>query len=173
MAEHSKDNCRQDISWQDVRFVQTKCFYDLCLEHGEHTTKYCPFNMKNGKASWCKICETKNHNTSDCHLNLKNRQNYQAVYQMNIVAQNNEQRNNAQNDQNNQRYEGRRYEHRFKNRRGGYGSRGWFSGNHDNRPHRPMQCFTCYKEGHPYADCPYKDRTDLKFCISCGVSDHS
>ena len=34
-------------------------------------------------------------------------------------------------------------------------------------------CFTCYKEGHRYADYPYKDRTDLKFCTSCGVWDHS
>ena len=76
--------------------------------------------MKNCKASWCAICETKNHNTSDCHLNLKNRQNYQAVYQTNAIAQNNEQQNNAQNDQNNQRYEGRRYERQFDNRCGGY-----------------------------------------------------
>ena len=64
--------------------------------------------MKNVKALWCAICETKNHNTTDCHLNLKNRHNYHAVYQTNAVAQNNEQ-NNAPNDQNNQRYEGRRY----------------------------------------------------------------
>ena len=71
--------------------------------------------MKNGKASWCAICETKNHNIDDFHLNLKNRQNYQAVYQTNAVAQNNEQQNNAQNDQNNQRYEGRQCERRFDN----------------------------------------------------------
>ena len=56
--------------------------------------------MKNGKASWCAICETANHNTADCHLNLKNRQNYQAVYQTNAVAQNTEQNNN--NNQNGQ-----------------------------------------------------------------------
>ena len=31
----------------------------------------------------------------------------------------------------------------------------------------------CYKEGHRYTDCPYKDKTDLKFCTSCGVGDHS
>ena len=48
-----------------------------------------------------------------------------------------------------------------------------FSGNHDNQPQRPIQCFTCYKEGHHYADYPYKDRTDLKFCTSRGVGDHS
>ena len=45
--------------------------------------------------------------------------------------------------------------------------------NRDNRPHRPIQCFTCYKEGHRYVDYPYKDRTDLKFCTHCGVGDHS
>ena len=83
---HSNDNCRQD-----VRFVQTKCFYDICQEHGEHTQKDFPFNMKDGKESRCAICETKNHNTADCHLYLKNRQNYHAVYQTNAVAQSNEQ----------------------------------------------------------------------------------
>ena len=55
--------------------------------------------MKNGKASWCAICETKNHNMADFHLNLKNRQNYHAVYHTNAVAQSNEQ-NNMRNDQN-------------------------------------------------------------------------
>ena len=86
--------------------------------------------MKNDKASWCAICETKNHNTANCHLNLKNRQNYHAVYQTNAVAQNNEQ-NNLPNDQNGQRYDGRRYECRYDNRRGGYGGRGRFPGNRD------------------------------------------
>ena len=88
---HSKDNGRQDISRQDVRFVQTKCFCDICQEHKKHTTKYFPFNMKNGKASWCAICETKNHATTNCHLNLKNQQKYHAVYHTNAVTQNNEQ----------------------------------------------------------------------------------
>ena len=86
MAGHTKDNCQQDISWKDVRFVQTKCFCDIFQEHGEHTMKDCPYNMKNGKASWCAICEVQNHATADYHLDLKNRQNYQAVYQMNAVA---------------------------------------------------------------------------------------
>ena len=76
--------------------------------------------MKNGKASWCAIYETQNHNTADYHLNLKNRQNYHAVYQTTTVAQNNEQ-NNLPNDQNNQRYEGRRYKCWYDNRCGGYG----------------------------------------------------
>ena len=49
--------------------------------------------MKNDKASWCAICETKNHNMANFHLNLKNRKNYHAVYQTNAVAQNNEQNN--------------------------------------------------------------------------------
>ena len=134
-----------------------------------------PYNMKNDKASWCAICEVKIHATADCHLNLKNRQNYQAVYQTNAVAQNNDNNSwsNSQNKQNNQRYEGRRYEHRFDNCQGGYGGWVWFSGNRDNRPRRPIQCFTCYKEGHRYAKFPYKDKTDLKFCTSCGVGDHS
>ena len=74
MTGHTKDNCRQDISRQDVQFVQKKCFCDICQEHGEHTTKDFPYNMKNGKASWCAICEVKSHATADCHLNLKNRQ---------------------------------------------------------------------------------------------------
>ena len=47
-AGHSKDNCRQDISQQNIRFVQTKRFCDICQEHGVHTTKDCPFNMNNG-----------------------------------------------------------------------------------------------------------------------------
>ena len=128
--------------------------------------------MKNGKASWCAICETKSHNTADYQLNLKNRQNYQAVYQTNAVAQHNEQ-NNLANDPNSQRYDGRRYERRYDNRRAGYGGRGRFPGNRDNQPRRPIHCFTCYKEGHRYANCPYKDRTDLKFCTLCGVGDHS
>ena len=61
--------------------------------------------MNNDKASWCAICETKNHNIADCHLNLKNQQNYHAVYHTNAVAQNNEQKN-LPNNQNNQRYDG-------------------------------------------------------------------
>ena len=64
--------------------------------------------MKNAKAPWCAICETKSHNMADCQLNLKNRQNYQAVYQTNAVAQSNEQNNT--NDKNGKRYDGRRYE---------------------------------------------------------------
>ena len=71
-AGHTKDNCQQDINRQDVRFVQTKCLYDIYQEHGEHTTKYFPYNMKNGKASWCAIYEVRCHATVDCHLNLKN-----------------------------------------------------------------------------------------------------
>ena len=103
-AGHSKDNCRQQYSRQDVRFVQTKSFCDNCQENGDHSTKDCPFNMKNGKSSWCAICETKSHNTADCQLNLKNRQNYQLFYQTNAVAQNNEQSNT--NNHNGQRANG-------------------------------------------------------------------
>ena len=82
--------------------------------------------MKNGKASWCAICEVKSHATVNYHLNLKNRQNYQAVYQTNAVAQNNDnnEQSNAQNEQNNQRYEGHQYERRFDNCHGGYGGQG-------------------------------------------------
>ena len=82
--------------------------------------------MKNDKASWCAICEVKGHATTDCHLKLKNRQKYQAVYQTNAVVQNNDnnQQSNDQNEPNNQRYEGHQYERRFDNRRGGYGGRG-------------------------------------------------
>ena len=61
------------------------------------------------------------------------------------------------NDQNNQIYEGQRYERWYHNRSGGYGGRDRFSGNPNNRPRRPIQCFTCYKEGHQHADCPYKE----------------
>ena len=87
--------------------------------------------MKNGKAYWCAIYETKNHNMADCHLNLMNQQNYHAVYQTNAVAQSNEQ-NHAPNDKNNQRYEGQIYEHWYDNQHGGYGGRGRFSGNRHN-----------------------------------------
>ena len=31
----------------------------------------------------------------------------------------------------------------------------------------------CLDEGHRHVECSYKDRTDLKFCTSCGVGDHS
>ena len=88
--------------------MQTKYFCDIYQEHGEQTTKDCPFNMKNSKASWCAICEVKSHATADYHLNLKNRQNYQAVYQTNAVTQDNDNipRSNDQNESNNQRYEG-------------------------------------------------------------------
>ena len=74
--------------------------------------KDCPYNMKNGKASWCAICEVKSHATVDYHLNLKNRENYQAVYQTNAVAHNNDNtsRNNEQNESNNKIYEGHQYE---------------------------------------------------------------
>ena len=76
MTRHSKDNCRQEYNGQDFPFVQTKYFCDIFQEHGDHLTKDCPFNMKNGKASWCAICETKNHNMAEYHLKLNNRQNY-------------------------------------------------------------------------------------------------
>ena len=81
--------------------------------------------------------------------------------------------NNLENDQNGQRYDGRQYERRYDNRRACYEGRGRFPGNCDNRPRWPIQCFTCYKEEHGYADYPYKNRTDLKFCTHCGVGDHS
>ena len=105
-------------------------------------------------------------------MNLKNRQNYQEVYQTNAVAQHNEQ-NNLANDQNGHRYDGRQYEDRYDNRRLGYGGRGQFLGNHDARLRRPIQCFTWYKEGHRYADCPYKDITNPKLCTHYAVGDHS
>ena len=91
------------------------------------------------------------------------------------MAQNNDNvpRNNDQNELSNRQYEGCRYEHWFDNHRGGFGGRGRFYGNSYNRPRQPIQCFTCYKEGHRYADCPYKNITDLKLCTSCGVGDHS
>ena len=94
--------------------MQMKCFCDIFQEHGDHSTKYFLFNTKNGNESLCAIYETKNHNIADCHLNLKNRQNYHAVYQTTAVAQNNEQ-NNLPNDQNNQTYEGQRYERQYDN----------------------------------------------------------
>ena len=94
---------------------------------------------------------------------------------MNAVTQNNDntQWSKDKNKPNNQIFEGHWYERWFDNRHGGYGGRGRLSENHYNWACRPIQCFTCYKEGHRYADCPYKDRTDLKLCTSCGVGDHS
>ena len=64
--------------------------------------------MKNGKASWCAICKVKSDATNDYHLNLKNRHNYQELYQPNAVAWNNDKipKSNDQNEPNNQRYEG-------------------------------------------------------------------
>ena len=51
MTGHTKDNYREETSRQDVHFVQTKCFCNICQEHGDHTTKDFPYNMKNGKES--------------------------------------------------------------------------------------------------------------------------
>ena len=62
--------------------------------------------MNNNKISWCVIYEVKSHATTDFHLNLKNQQNYQAVYQENVVAQNNDNASKEQNLPNNQQYEG-------------------------------------------------------------------
>ena len=72
-ADHTKDNCRQDISQQDVHFLQKKCFCDICQQHGDHATKDFQYHMMSGKDSWCAICEVKSHATTDFHLNLKNR----------------------------------------------------------------------------------------------------
>ena len=80
MVGHTKDNCRQD-----VYFVQKKLFCDIFQENGL-LTKYFLFNMNNGKASWCTICEVKIHTIADYHWNLKNRQSYHAVYQTNVVT---------------------------------------------------------------------------------------
>ena len=90
MTGHTKDNCRQDIIRQDVRFVKTKCFYDICQEHGEQTTKDFPYNIKKGKTYWCAIYQVKSHTMADCHLNLKNQQKYQEFYKTNTVMQNND-----------------------------------------------------------------------------------
>ena len=56
---------------------------------------------------------------AECHLNIKNRQNYHAIYKTTAVAQNNKQKN-LPNDKNNQRYEGQIYERQYDNRCGGY-----------------------------------------------------
>ena len=68
------------------------------------------------------ICEVKSHATANDHLNLKNRQNYHAIYQTNIIVQNNDNipRNNEQNEPSYQFYEGMRYEHRYDNHHGGF-----------------------------------------------------
>ena len=42
------------------------------------------------------MCEVKSHTTTKFHLNMKNRQNYQAVYQTNVVAHNNDNVSNKQ-----------------------------------------------------------------------------
>ena len=70
--DHTKDNCRQDVSRKDGCFVQTKCFCDICQEHGDHMMKDFPYNMNNVKSSQCAICEVKSHATTDYHLDLKN-----------------------------------------------------------------------------------------------------
>ena len=74
--------------------------------------------MKNEQALWCAICEVKRHSTTECQLNLKNRQNYQAIYQTSAVAQNNNADNNERNGNNDwndinnnyQRYDGKIYD---------------------------------------------------------------
>lgn len=35
------------------------------------------------------------------------------------------------------------------------------------------RCWLCYKENYLTADCPYKDRLDLKYYNTYGVGDHS
>ena len=43
------------------------------------------------------ICEVKIHATSECHIKLKNLQNYHTVYQTNVVTQNNNNNNTRNN----------------------------------------------------------------------------
>jgi hypothetical protein len=52
---------------------------------------------------------------------------------------------------------------------GGYNSQSQYQNNYTRRP----RCWICHKENHLSADCPYKERIDLKFCNTCGVGDHS
>ena len=53
--------------------------------------------MKKQKYRWCMICEVKIHATSECHIKLKNLQNYHTVYQTNVVTQNNNNNNTRNN----------------------------------------------------------------------------
>ena len=71
MVGHTKDYCRQDDHRQDIRFVQTKCFFGIFQEHDLHAMKDFHYNMKNEQACACAICEVKSHSTTECQLNLK------------------------------------------------------------------------------------------------------
>ena len=58
-----------------------------------------------------------------------------------------------------------------KNHRGGY--RGHSHYNNNNVRRGPTRFFVCYKIDRLCSKCPFKDQTDLKFCIKHGVGDHS
>jgi len=99
---HTKENCRRrEDQRQNVRAINTQGFYEICQESGNHSTKNCPYNMRNKKIKRCTICEENEHDTSECSLNLRNKPNYQ-VYQAQSTNQNKQpQRNFQQNNYNN------------------------------------------------------------------------
>ena len=71
MVGHTKYYYRKDDHRQDIRFIQTKCVFDIFLEHDLHAMKDFHYNMKNEQACPCAIYEVKSHSTTECQLNLK------------------------------------------------------------------------------------------------------
>lgn len=138
-------------------------FCEICQESWNHSTKNCPYNMRNKKSKWCMICEENEHDTTECSLNLRNKMNYQ-VYQVQSTNRNQQPQRNFQ-----------RNNYKNNNRRGGF----WWrrnsnQGNHQSGKQRQKPRFYTYlKADHLFQDCPWKDKTDLKFCGNCGVGEHS
>ena len=47
MTEHTKYYCPHEECRQDIQFIQSKCFCNICQENDLHAAKDCPYNMKN------------------------------------------------------------------------------------------------------------------------------
>ena len=110
------------------------------------------------------MCKEATHNTIDCNLNAKN---HRVVYKIEVIPNDQGQWTNFRSNDYNLRG-GNNGQGRY-NCWGGYNNQGWYQNNFGRRP----GCWVCYKYNHLSAECPYKDRIDLKYYNTCGVGDHS
>ena len=80
----------------------------------------CPYNAENVKPKWFGIFQDKSNNVVKCTMNIKNKPNYQLVYQAQTMSQRNQKgRDFRNNDQQNNDY----------NRQGGYNGQGRYKNN--------------------------------------------
>ena len=100
------------------------------------------------------------HTMTNCVLNAKN---HRSVYKTEVVlTDQNRSTNYRSNDYSGGGYSGQ----------GRFYGRGGYNQNRYDPPKGP-KCWSCHNDGHISADCPYKDKIDLKFCNTCGVGEHS